>query len=179
MARGYYVIHSSLKEDMRRIWASGTCTLTSGFFRLFQWKPYFDPYEPEIQTHVQATRDLTYGYYARILVDLDLSIDLPKSIMVKREIHRFSVDIHYKNLPHIRSNCGIIGHQVVACRKIKSNNSVGGKERSKVLKVYKPTNQPVKDKNKDLENSKKVLEEIRATTNCESLNSNHDSREIK
>ena len=31
----------------------------------------------------KATRDHTYGFYARILVDLDLSIDLPKSIMVE------------------------------------------------------------------------------------------------
>ena len=37
----------------------------------------------------------------------------------------------------------------------------------------------MEDKNKDLENSKKVLEEIRAATNCESMNSNHSSREIK
>ncbi|KAK1564607.1 hypothetical protein Q3G72_006877 [Acer saccharum] len=179
MARGYYVIHFSLEEDMRRIWASGTCTLTFGVFRLFQWKPNFDSYEPEIQTNAQvciriyglcweylhphilfeiakgigtplhsdkATRDRTYRYYARILVDLDLSIDLPKSIIVE---------------------------------KIKSNNSVGGRKRSNVLEVYKPFNQLVEDKNKDLENSKKVLEEIRADTNCESLNLNHDSREIK
>ena len=83
----------------------------------------------------KVTRDRTYGYYARILVDLDLSFDLPKSIMVERETHGFPMDIHYENLPHICSNCGIIGHQVVARRKIKSNNSVGGRKRSKVLEV--------------------------------------------
>ncbi|KAK3199403.1 hypothetical protein Dsin_022818 [Dipteronia sinensis] len=37
----------------------------------------------------KATRDRTYGYYTRILVDLDLSIDLPKSIMVERETYGF------------------------------------------------------------------------------------------
>ncbi|KAK1558703.1 hypothetical protein Q3G72_005605 [Acer saccharum] len=116
MGRGFCVIHFSLEKDMRRIWASSTCTLTSGVFRLFQWKLDFDPYELEIQTRVlvwicicglcweylhphllsenakgvgtplhldKATRDRTYRYYARILVDLDLSNDLPKSIMVE------------------------------------------------------------------------------------------------
>ncbi|KAI9154056.1 hypothetical protein LWI28_020390 [Acer negundo] len=76
-------------------------------------------------------------------------------------------------------NCGIIGHQLVARRKIKSNNSVEGRKRSKVLEVYKPVNRLAKDKNKDSENSKQVLEEIRAATNCENLNSNHNSRKIK
>ncbi|KAK3189485.1 hypothetical protein Dsin_029046 [Dipteronia sinensis] len=54
MARGYYVIHFSLEEDIRRIWASGTYTLTSGVFRLFQWKPDFNPYGLEIQTHAHV-----------------------------------------------------------------------------------------------------------------------------
>ncbi|KAI9177590.1 hypothetical protein LWI28_017055 [Acer negundo] len=99
--------------------------------------------------------------------------------MVERETHGFLVDIHYENLPYICSNCGTIGHQVIAYRKIKSNNSVRGRKRSNVLEVYKPVNRLVEDKNKDLDDSKKVLEEIIADTNCESLNSNHDSREIK
>ncbi|KAI9194616.1 hypothetical protein LWI28_007614 [Acer negundo] len=130
----------------------------------------------------KVTRDHTYGYYARILFDLDISIDLPKSIMVEVETYRFPMDIHYENFPHIFSNYGNIGHQVLACRKIKSNNSAGGRKRSKVLEnVYKPVNSSrlVEDKRKDFENSKQVLEEIRAATNCESLNENHNYVEIK
>ena len=43
MARGYYVIQFSLEDDMRRIWASSTCNLTSGVFRLFQMNQRFKP----------------------------------------------------------------------------------------------------------------------------------------
>ena len=49
---------------------------------------------------------------------------------------------------------GIIGYQIIAYRKIKSNNSVEGRKISKVMEVYKLVNRLVEDKNKDLENSK-------------------------
>ncbi len=39
LARGYYDIHFGTEEDMRRVWSNETCSLDSGIFRLFQWKP--------------------------------------------------------------------------------------------------------------------------------------------
>nr|XP_011465613.1 PREDICTED: uncharacterized protein LOC105351802 [Fragaria vesca subsp. vesca] len=48
----------------------------------------------------KATRERQFGYYARILVDIELSQDLPTSLMVEKGNHVFSVNISYENLPH-------------------------------------------------------------------------------
>ncbi|CAN6562179.1 unnamed protein product [Malus baccata var. baccata] len=39
-----------------------------------------------------GTREMQYGYYARILVDVNLADDLPTSLMVERESHGFPVE---------------------------------------------------------------------------------------
>ncbi|XP_068312484.1 uncharacterized protein [Pyrus communis] len=158
LGKGYFDLHFSTEEDMRRVWGGGTCTLQFGLFRLSQWQPDFKPRVVLPQTHAQvwikiyglsqeywhprilmeiacgvgtplqldhATREKLYGYYARILVDVDLSADLPSSIMVEREQHGFSVDIIYENLPSTCGNCGAIGHYTNKCRHLKGNHSDG------------------------------------------------------
>lgn len=130
LVRGFYDIHFNDEDDMRRIWSGGTCTLPTGVFRLYQWQPKFNPYDPKIQTHSQiwikiyglslefwhprilmsvargiglplqidqATRDKVFGYYARVLVEVDLSGPLPSSIMVELPDDGFMVDIVYEN----------------------------------------------------------------------------------
>ncbi|KAM2953591.1 hypothetical protein FF1_031959 [Malus domestica] len=93
-----------------------------------------------------ATREKLYGYYARILVDVDLSADLPSTIMVEREQHGFSVDIIYENLPPTCGHCGVIGHNTNKCRHLKGNHSDGmhpdvkahRRGRSPTRQVYRP-----------------------------------------
>ncbi|KAL6193239.1 hypothetical protein ACLB2K_034323 [Fragaria x ananassa] len=38
LGKGYFDIHFSTEEDLRRVWGGGTCTLPDGIFRLTQWK---------------------------------------------------------------------------------------------------------------------------------------------
>lgn len=117
LGKGYYDIHFSTEDDMRRVWGGRTCTLAQGIFQS-QRQPDFKPGNMLPQSHAQvwvkiyglsqecwhprhlmeiargigtplqldkATRERLYGYYAQILVNVDLSGDLPASIMVERK----------------------------------------------------------------------------------------------
>ncbi|KAI9157234.1 hypothetical protein LWI28_018901 [Acer negundo] len=48
----------------------------------------------------QATRDQAYEFYARVLIDIDLTSNQPSFLNVERDDHRgLSMDIMYENLP--------------------------------------------------------------------------------
>ncbi|KAM2635454.1 hypothetical protein EV1_020222 [Malus domestica] len=79
-----------------------------------------------------ATRERQYGYYARILVDVNLADDLPTSLMVERESHGFPVEVVYENLPPKCSHCGLIGHLANSCRQLKQMSR--GRSRSRTRK---------------------------------------------
>ncbi|CAN6702112.1 unnamed protein product [Malus baccata var. baccata] len=79
-----------------------------------------------------ATRERQYGYYARILVDVNLAGDLPTSLMVERESHGFPVEVVYENLPPKCSHCGLIGHLANSCRQLKQMSK--GRSRSRTRK---------------------------------------------
>ena len=53
IGKGYFDIHFSTEADRRKVWGGGTCTLTSGLFRISQWQPDFIPSEFMLQTHAQ------------------------------------------------------------------------------------------------------------------------------
>ncbi|KAL6178033.1 hypothetical protein ACLB2K_049553 [Fragaria x ananassa] len=149
LGKGYFDIHFSTEEDLRRVWGGGTCTLPDGIFCLTQWKPDFVPGDTLPQTHAQlwvrfyglsqdywhqqhlmeiargvgtplqidkSTKERQFGYFARVLVDVDLAGDLPPSLMVERESHCFSIDIVYENMC---THCGKAGHMADHCRHLK------------------------------------------------------------
>ena len=43
-----------LEHDMRCARSGGAFKLPAGYFRLFQWRPKFNPLNSEIQTHTQV-----------------------------------------------------------------------------------------------------------------------------
>ncbi|XP_062017271.1 uncharacterized protein LOC133733635 [Rosa rugosa] len=55
----------------------------------------------------RATKELEFGYYARVLVDVDLARELPSSLMIERENHCFPIEVVYENLC---THCGLVGH---------------------------------------------------------------------
>ncbi|KAK9288342.1 hypothetical protein L1049_016795 [Liquidambar formosana] len=57
-----------------------------------------------------ATTLRKFGYYARVLVDVDLSNPLPKVLWVERKDHGFNAELFYENLPHFCTCCKSIGH---------------------------------------------------------------------
>lgn len=87
----------------------------------------------------QATRDKVFGYYARVLVEVDLSGPLPSSIMVELPDDGFMVDIVYENWPPKCSACRLIGHQLKDCRNRENKDELRGRSRSRKPKqIYKP-----------------------------------------
>ncbi|XP_050376340.1 uncharacterized protein LOC126793761 [Argentina anserina] len=64
----------------------------------------------------KATKEREFGYYARVLVDVDLANELPSSLMVKREAHCFPIEIVYENMC---TYCGMVGHMADRCRQLQ------------------------------------------------------------
>lgn len=64
----------------------------------------------------EKTIKLEKGVYARALVDVDLALPLPESLLVEREEVSFYVKISYEELPDFCSSCAAIGHSDLKCR---------------------------------------------------------------
>ncbi|XP_024156197.1 uncharacterized protein LOC112164201 [Rosa chinensis] len=63
----------------------------------------------------RATKEREFGYYARILVDVDLARELPSSLMIERENHCFPIEVVYENLC---THCGLVGHTADRCKQL-------------------------------------------------------------
>jgi hypothetical protein len=64
----------------------------------------------------EATKKRTFGHFARILIDVDLSSNLHERILVERNDFDFYVDVEYENIPPFCNSCQIIGHSVNNCK---------------------------------------------------------------
>ena len=64
------------------------------------------------------TRNCTFGHYAHILVDIDLSKRAYNEILVERDGFAFKVQVQYERRPLFCHNCYSIGHNVSTCRWI-------------------------------------------------------------
>ncbi|KAL6212246.1 hypothetical protein ACLB2K_017467 [Fragaria x ananassa] len=61
-----------------------------------------------------------YGLFARILVDVDLSGDLPTEIVIKHNNgESFVQAVDYEKIPDLCSHCGNVGHCVTNCKFVK------------------------------------------------------------
>ncbi|XP_024163836.1 uncharacterized protein LOC112170762 [Rosa chinensis] len=79
----------------------------------------------------KATRERQFGYFARVLIDVDLAGDLPPTLMVERETHCFPIEVVYEN---VCTHCGRVGHMVDQCRFLKSSNKEQNAQEQKVVK---------------------------------------------
>jgi hypothetical protein len=62
------------------------------------------------------TRNRTFGHYARILVDIDLSKKAYDEVLVERDGFAFMVEIQYERRPLFCHHCYSIGHSISSCR---------------------------------------------------------------
>ena len=62
------------------------------------------------------TRNRTFGHYARIFVDIDLSKRAYDEILVEREGFAFKVEVQCERRPLFCHQCYSIGHNVPTCR---------------------------------------------------------------
>ncbi|PIA40480.1 hypothetical protein AQUCO_02500291v1 [Aquilegia coerulea] len=67
-----------------------------------------------------------FGYYANVLVDVDLNKPIPEQVLVETEDYEFWQDIVVTKLPKFCNHCKVVGHLVTDCRKLKS--AMKGKE---------------------------------------------------
>ncbi|CAJ2668561.1 unnamed protein product [Trifolium pratense] len=90
----------------------------------------------------EATKNRTFGHYARVLIDIDLSKRLFDEIMVEREGYAFHVEVVYEKLPEYCNHCHLIGHSVNSCNKLHPKAPIIGKGRPKkglaVQQQYRP-----------------------------------------
>ena len=81
------------------------------------------------------TRNCTFGHYARILVDMDLSKRTYEEILVQREGFAFKVEVQYERLPLFCQHCYYIGHNVSSCRWLHPQPPKDKNDRGKQIVV--------------------------------------------
>lgn len=54
----------------------------------------------------------SFGHYARILVDVDLSCQLREKILVERNCYSLYVDIEYEKFPNFCNFCKNVGYSI-------------------------------------------------------------------
>jgi hypothetical protein len=59
----------------------------------------------------------TFGQFARVLVDIDISQPLRNKVLVERKGFSFFVEIDYENVPDFCHACQVLGHHVDNCRR--------------------------------------------------------------
>ena len=91
----------------------------------------------------RATKEREFGYFARILVDVDIASDLPNTLMVERESHCFPVEVMYENLC---SNCGVVGHNSDRCRQLQSKVEPHKKQAPQAIRQeYRAKPKPIEE----------------------------------
>jgi len=81
------------------------------------------------------TRNHTFGYYARILVDIDLSKRTYDEILVEREGFAFKVEVQYERRPLFCHHYYSIGHNVSSFRWIHPQQPKDKDDRGKQIIV--------------------------------------------
>lgn len=150
IGKGFYEFAFSSVEDLKRVLSVGSWMINPGTLRLFSWAPDFKPnlvkqtiikilalpqeyWRPKILFTIargigipfsldDATSNRTFGHYARILVDIDLSKPIRDQILVEREDLALWVEIEYEHLPSFCTSCSTIGHVKEECFKLRKAN---------------------------------------------------------
>jgi hypothetical protein len=64
----------------------------------------------------ESTKHRSFGHYARVLVDIDLSRRIFDEITVERDGYQFKLGVVYERLPEFCNHCNIIGHNFATCK---------------------------------------------------------------
>ncbi|KAI9165572.1 hypothetical protein LWI28_016681 [Acer negundo] len=103
LGRGYYHILLKSLTEMNHVWG-------------------FDSVHLKPVRLDKATSDGDFGHYARVLVDVDVSLMQPTLVLLKRdEFHSSFIAVEYENLPAFCSTYSSIGHLPSSCHWNKSS----------------------------------------------------------
>lgn len=75
----------------------------------------------------EATMKSSFGHFSRILIEIDLKLELRDRILVEREGYAFFVEVEYERLPYLCSSCETIGHSISNCKKQQQVNDSSAK----------------------------------------------------
>ncbi|KAL6198116.1 hypothetical protein ACLB2K_027908 [Fragaria x ananassa] len=114
--KGYYTFNFASKATRSKVWGKGSIALKPGVLRFMQWTPNFSPVSQK-NMNAQNTLERKFGLCARVLVDIDLSYDPPRELVVRRKNgESVIVELEYERLPDLCSHCGNVGHMVTTCK---------------------------------------------------------------
>lgn len=65
----------------------------------------------------------SFGQFARVLVDMDISQTLRYKVLVERKDYAFFVELDYENMPDFCTNCRKIGHCIDVCKFLNKSDS--------------------------------------------------------
>jgi hypothetical protein len=65
----------------------------------------------------------TFGQFARVLVDMDVTQMLRYKVLVERKDYAFFVELDYENIPDFCNHCMKIGHLVDNCKNLIAVNA--------------------------------------------------------
>lgn len=71
----------------------------------------------------ESTQQKRFGFFARVLIDVDLSENLFESVVVDREDHALSISVQYEKHPLFCEHCIMIGHAIQNCSKLGAHRS--------------------------------------------------------
>ncbi|KAL6194794.1 hypothetical protein ACLB2K_035870 [Fragaria x ananassa] len=81
----------------------------------------------------QNTLERKFGLFARVLIDIDLSVDPPCELVVRRKNgESVVIEVGYERLPQLCSHCGNVGHSVTACKIVQGPKASGHTEEEMV-----------------------------------------------
>ncbi|XP_057803376.1 uncharacterized protein LOC131018680 [Salvia miltiorrhiza] len=68
------------------------------------------------------------GHYARVLIEIDLSVPLRESLMIDEDNSSIYIEFSYESLPEFCMHCKIVGHTSDKCRKLKQREDMKNKK---------------------------------------------------
>ncbi|KAL5727498.1 hypothetical protein ACHQM5_000687 [Ranunculus cassubicifolius] len=68
----------------------------------------------------EATVKKWYGFYALVMVDIDLTKPIPEQILVEHEDGEFWQDVVVTKLPKFCNHCKMVGHWVADCTHVQA-----------------------------------------------------------
>lgn len=80
----------------------------------------------------QNTLDKKFDLFARVLIDIDLLVDPPCELVVRRKNGEIVViEVGYKYLSNLCSHCSNVGHTITACKIVQQQVVTGEVELSR------------------------------------------------
>lgn len=102
----------------------------------------------------EATPKKTFGYFARVIIDIELHADIHDGILLETDDFAFFVSLKSENLPAFYFSCQSIGQDISSCKHVinwilslvlDSKKKVQGNCVKKPEMIYKVKNQVVTD----------------------------------